>query len=336
MAQERFRVVVTATSVVPEAIERLKGIGARVDIMESPVTEQSLLDEVQRAPVDAILMSGNPPIERRLFQQAPNLRVIAKHGVGINSIDVDCATEFGVLVMVTGDANAPAVAEHAIALMLALGRDLPGLHASVKAGTWARNTYKGRELRGRTLGLIGFGRIGRRVAELARCIGMRILVLPRVAGSIDSTLAEEASSLESLLAEADVVSLHAPLTPETRHLLDRRALSLMKPGALIINTARGGLIDEHALADALIEGRISGAGLDNFDVEPPPPDCPLLNAPNLILTPHIGGITTAALQRVGTIAADNIAAVLEGRQPDPANVVNSALLHPSGKAPHAR
>jgi D-3-phosphoglycerate dehydrogenase len=326
MSQERFRIVVTGTGVVQEALERLRGMGARVDIMEGRVTEQSLLDEIDRSPVDAILMRSNPPVGRALFERALGLRVIAKHGVGVNSVDIEAATEFGVLVMVTGDANSPAVAEHAMALMFALGRDLPRLDRSMKAGQWARETFVGQELRGRTLGLVGFGRIGRQVAELARCVGMRVLALPRVAGSVDKTMAEEAPSLPSLLAEADIVSLHAPLTPATRHLIDRRTLSMMKPGAILINTARGGLVDEAALAEALREGRIAGAGLDNLDEEPPPPDCPLLTAPNTILTPHVAGVTTAALQRVGTMAAENIAAVLEGRRPDAANVVNPVLL----------
>ncbi len=181
-------------------------------------------------------------------------------------------------------------------------------------------------MRGRTLGLVGFGRIARRVAVLGRCFGMPILALPRMPGTIDPALAEEAASLEALLAAADVVSLHAPLTQATRGMIGRTTLPLMKPDALLVNTARGGLVDEAALAEALAAGRLAGAGLDNLADEPPGPDCPLLGAPNVIITPHVAGSTTASMVRMGTVAADNIASVLEGRAVDRANVMNPAVL----------
>jgi D-3-phosphoglycerate dehydrogenase len=241
-------------------------------------------------------------------------------------VDIAAATRHGVLVMVAGDANAPAVAEHTMALMLTLGRDIVPLDLNTRGGLWDRGTYKARELRGRTLGLVGFGRIARRVAALARAFGMTVMALPRVPGSIDLALAGEAPSLEALLATADIVSLHTPLTAKTRGMIDAAALSLMKPGALLINTARGGLVDEDALLDALMSGRLAGAALDNLVQEPPAPDTPLLSAPNLIVTPHIAGISTAAMILMGTAAAENIAAVLEGRALETSNVMNPAAL----------
>jgi D-3-phosphoglycerate dehydrogenase / 2-oxoglutarate reductase len=319
-----FRVLVTSTDLVPEAVARLEAAGAAVVMLDGRITEDRLLAAFAEAPVHAVLMRGNPPFTEAVFARAPHLRVVAKHGAGVDSVDIAAATRHGVLVMVAGDANAPAVAEHTMALILALGRDIVTLDARTRGGAWDREGYKGRELRGRTLGLVGFGRIARRVAVLGRCFGMDVLALPRVPGSIGSALAEEAASLPALLAASDVVSLHAPLTAATRGMINRTTLALMKPDALLVNTARGGLIDEAALAEALEAGRLAGAGLDNLADEPPAPDCPLLRAPRLIVTPHIAGITTAAMIRMGTVAAENIAAVLEGRVPEPGNVLNPA------------
>jgi D-3-phosphoglycerate dehydrogenase len=224
---------------------------------------------------------------------------------------------------------------------LALGRELESLSARVKSGRWDRGNFQGRELRGRTLGLIGFGRIGRRVAELARCFGMHVVALTstpthattarvgdpgRSPESVNPALAETAVSLDALLASCDIVSLHCPLTAETRGMMDRRTFAMMKPGALFINTARGALVDEAALADALSSGRLAGAALDTLAEEPPAPGSPLLSAPNLIITPHIAGQTSAAVERMGIAAAENIVAVLTGGTVDRANVVNYSLL----------
>ena len=323
---ERPRVLVTSTDLAPEAVARLEAIGATVSMLEGRITEARLLAAFDEAPVHAVLMRGNPPFTEAVIAAASHLRVIAKHGAGVDSVDIAAATRHGVLVMVAGDANAPAVAEHTMALILTLGRDIVPLNARTHGGAWDRDGYKGRELRGRTLGLVGFGRIARRVAVLGRCFGMAVMALPRVPGTIDPALADEAASLPALLAASDVVSLHAPLTAATRGLIGPATLPLMKPGALLINTARGGLVDEAALAEALIAGRLAGAGLDNLVDEPPAPDCPLLNAPNVIITPHIAGITTASMIRMGTVAAENIAAVLKGGALDKGNVLNPAVL----------
>jgi D-3-phosphoglycerate dehydrogenase len=290
------------------------------------VSEQRLIEELAKQPVQAILMRGNPPVSVAVLDAAPELRVIAKHGAGVDSVDLAAATARKVLVMVAGDANAPAVAELTLGCILALGRELEPLSARVRSGQWDRGNYHGRELRGRTLGLIGFGRIGRRVAELARCFGMRVVVLTHSPESITPALAERAVSLDALLASCDIVSLHCPLTAETRGMMDRRAFAMMKPGALFINTARGALVDEAALADALTSGRLAGAALDTLAEEPPAPGSPLLSAPNLIITPHIAGQTGAAVERMGIAAAENIVAVLTGGTVDRANVVNYSLL----------
>jgi D-3-phosphoglycerate dehydrogenase len=326
MAEDGFRVVVTGSELVSTAAEKLRSIGATLEMMAGKITEERLIQELSQAPTQAVLMRGNPPVSGAVLRAAPELRVIAKHGVGVDSVDLASATERGILVMVAGEANAPAVAELTLGFLLALGRDFLRLDTHVKSGKWERGTYHGTELRGRTLGLIGFGRIGRRVAELARCIGLRIIAFTRSPELVDPKLAEAKKSLESLLAESDIVSLHCPLTPETQGLMDRRAFARMKPGALFINTSRGALVDEAALAEALMGGRLGGAALDTLVDEPPASDNPLLSAPNLIITPHIAGQTTAAVQRMGIAAAENIVAVLTGGAIETANVVNLSVL----------
>ncbi len=324
MAKHQYQVLVTGAELVPAAVDKLSAIGASLTMMPGKVTEQRLIEELAKQPAQAILMRGNPPVSQAVLDAAPELRVIAKHGVGVDSVDLAAATAHGVLVMVVGDANAPAVAELTLGCILALGRELWSLSARVRSGQWDRGSYQGSELRGRTLGLIGFGRIGRRVAELARCCGMRVIALTRSPQSI--TPVERAASFEALLAASDIVSLHCPLIAETRGLMNRQAFAMMKPGALFINTARGALVDEAALADALSSGRLAGAALDTLAEEPPAPGNPLLSAPNLIITPHIAGQTGAAVERMGIAAAENIIAVLTGGAVDPANVVNHGLL----------
>lgn len=326
MANDSLRVLVTGSGLVSAAVDKLASIGATLTMMPGKVTEQRLIEELAKQPTQAILMRGNPPVSQAVFKAAPGLRVIAKHGAGVDSVDLGAATAYNVLVMVAGDANSPAVAELTLGFILALGCELESLSARVKAGQWDRGNYHGTELRGRTLGLIGFGRIGRRVAKLARGFGMRVVALAHSPESVTPELAERAASLEALLAIADVVSLHCPLNADTRGLMNRQTFAMMKPEALFINTARGALVDEAALAEALSSGRLAGAALDTLAEEPPAPGNPLLTAPNLILTPHIAGQTYAAVERMGIAAADNIVAVLTGGSIDAANVVNHGLL----------
>ena len=318
----KIRVLVTGAELVSAAVEKLSAIGASLTMMSGKVTEQRLIEELAQQPTQAILMRGNPPVTRAVLEAAPALRVIAKHGVGVDSVDVAAATEKGILVMVAGEANAPAVAEMTLAYILALGRDLETLSGRTKAGQWDRGSYHGNELRGRTLGVVGFGRTGRRVAQLARCLGLRVIVFTRSPQSVDPAVAETAMSLPALLAESDIVSLHCPLTAETRAMMGAEAFAAMKRGALFINTARGALVDETALAEALQNGQLSGAALDTLTEEPPAANHPLLSAPNLLITPHIAGQTRDAVKRMGVAAAENIVAVLTGAGLNPANVVN--------------
>lgn len=249
---------------------------------------------------------------------APSLRVIGNHGTGTNAIDTGHAAALGIPVVVTPEANAVSVAEHAIALMLGVARRLPAADRATRAGdTGFKYRSHFLELSGKTLGIVGFGRIGRRAAAIARHgLGMRILVHARrpdraaLAG-----LGAEAVDLPSLLRGADVVSLHLPLTPDTRGMIGAGELALLRAGAILVNTGRGAVLDEEALLAALGEGRLAGAGLDVTAHEHLPPDHPLRARDDVILTPHIGGSTEEALERTALEVAGQILDVLAGRRP---------------------
>jgi D-3-phosphoglycerate dehydrogenase len=316
-----MRVLVTGAALAPEARAVLTAIGAELVMMPSGISPEQITAALAGAPTHAILMRGNPKIGGAVMDAAPDLRVIAKHGAGVDSVDLAAAASRGIQVMIAGDANAPAVAEHTIGLILALGRDIAALSVRTAAGHWDRETYAGREIAGRVLGLVGFGRIARRVAVTASALGMTVIALPHHPGGVDPALAQEVASLGELLAQADIVSLHVPLTPATAGMIDAAAFAAMKPGALLINTARGALLDEAALLDALTRGHLGGAGLDTLVEEPPRPGHPLLTAPRVIVTPHIASATGASLTRMGVVAARNIAAVLTGQKLDPGNLV---------------
>jgi D-3-phosphoglycerate dehydrogenase len=304
----------------------LAAIGASLETIAGKVTEARLIEALAE-PTQAIVMRGNPPISRAVLEAAaPHLRVIAKPGAGVDSVDLKAATEHRIPIMTAGYGNAPAVAEITIGFMLALGRDVIRLDRRTRRGDWRRDDYNSSELSGRTLGLVGFGRIGRRVAELAKAFGMRVLVFTRTPAKVTPDLAEVAESFDALLREADYVSLHCPLDETTRGLMSREAIAAMRPGTFLINTGRGALVDETALAEALASGHLAGAALDTLSEEPPPSDNPLLSAPNLILTPHIAGLTTGAVQRTGTTTAVNIIAVLTGGEIDRNNVANPEVL----------
>jgi D-3-phosphoglycerate dehydrogenase / 2-oxoglutarate reductase len=324
--EARFRVLVTSSEMIPAGADMLEAIGASIDMLAGKVTEARLI-EALATPTRAMVMRGNPPITRTVLEAAaPHLRVIAKPGAGVDSVDLKAATEHGIPVMTAGHGNAPAVAEITLAFMLALGRDIVRLDRRTRGGEWRRDDYNSSELAGRTLGIVGFGRIGGRVAELARAFGMRVIVFTRTPAKVGSDFADAVDSLAALLRDSDYVSLHCPLDATTRRLLGRDAIAAMRKGAFLINTGRGALIDEAALAEALASGHIAGAALDTLSEEPPPPDNPLLSAPNVILTPHIAGLTTGATRRTGIATAQNIIAVLTGGEMERANVANPDVL----------
>lgn len=238
-----------------------------------------------------------------------NLRVISKHGSGIDTIDVQAASARGVAVKAAAGANAAAVAEHTWALILACAKSLPELNTRVHQGHWDKATHKSLELYGKTLGLIGIGTIGSRVAGVGIAMGMRVIAYDPFAQEAPPGVT--LCTLKDALSNSDIVSLHCPLTAENRNLINREALALMRKGAILVNTARGGLIDEAALMEALGSGHLRAAGLDTFASEPPPADLPMRSVPGVIMTPHVGGVTGDAYRNMGVAAAKNILSVLD-------------------------
>lgn len=271
------------------------------------------------AAVEAILTRGRGKIPAALMERCPNLRAVARAGAGLDNVDVAAARRLGVPVIYAPGANADTVAEHTLALILDLVRGVTACARQVREGRWEeRGRYARDEVRGLTLGLVGFGAVGRRVARLADAFGMRVVVAARRGLDVPAPFA--ALPLEVLLATSDVVSLHAPLTPETDRLIDARRLAAMKPGAFLMNTARGRLVDQTALAAALAAGRLGGFGADVLDEEPPAADDPLLASDRVVLTPHVASLTGATYRRMCVETAKNVVAILCGGAPAPASV----------------
>jgi len=241
-----------------------------------------------------------------LLEKAPRLRVIGRAGVGVDNVDVEAATRRGILVMNTPGGNAVSVAEHTLALMLGLARAVPQANASIQAGRWEKSAFSGTELRGKTLGLVGLGRVGTEVARRARALEMKVLAYdPFVTPAAAREVEVELVPLDDVLRQSDVVSLHTSLSAVTEKMLDAAAIAKMKKGARLVNCARGELIDEAALAEALKSGHLAGAALDTFAQEPPK-NSPLIGLPNLIATPHIAGSTAEAQEEVGTAIAQQV------------------------------
>lgn len=264
------------------------------------------------------VITRNAGLSAEAMAAAPGLKVVAVHGTGTDAVAVGAAAARGITVCNTPGANAQSVAEHAIALILALAKAIPSSDAAVRRADHAFK-YEARflELSGLTCGLVGLGEIGRAVAGIARALGMRVIGVSRQPSpaAFAATGVEPRPSLDALLAESDVVSLHLPLTAQTRQMIGMRELALMKRSAFLVNTSRGGLLDEAALADALARGVIAGAGLDVFATEPLPSNSPLAGLPNVVLSPHTAGSTAQALERMARLAADQVVDVLAGRAP---------------------
>lgn len=274
-------------------------------------SEATLIEATREA---SAILARLATVTRRVIEAAPKLRIVSRHGIGVDAVDLDTATEHGVVVTTTGAANATAVAEYTFALLLGLARHVPAAHHSMRAGTWDRDPLVGAELEGKALGIVGLGEIGRRVARMGQGFGMHVLAAdPHIATSplAGVTLVP----LPRLCQEADVLSLHMRLDASTHGIIDAAALAAMKPTAILVNTARGELIDEPALIAALAARRIAGAALDTFADEPLAASSPLRAMPNVILSPHVAGQTREALAKVAVAAADAILDELAGRRP---------------------
>jgi len=316
-------IAVTATADFPVNMapvrRTLKGI-APVKIIPLPFSPLSEAEEMRLAKAlqgaGAMLLRPGY-ITATLLDHLPDLRVVSVHGAGVDQVDVAACTDRGILVTNAPGANADAVAELAIGLMLSLVRRIPQSAERVRRDrVWGEARHTGSELKGKTLGLLGFGQIGRRVALIANAIGMNVRACdPAVPSKAMRDGGARPLKLDALLAASDVVSLHAPHVPSTHHLINRSAIAKMKKGALLVNTARGPLIEEAALLRALKSGRLGGAALDVLEGEPPDPKSAIFDAPNLIVTPHIAGSTDECLAAIARTAAEDIAQILQGKRP---------------------
>ena len=314
--QKSRPVVVVSAPIHQRGLELLRADCDVREVHHGVVTDAEMAAAL--ADADAMILRS-VPLPGDLLRNCPRLKVIAKHGAGLDSVDLDVATELGIIVATSGNANSISVAEHAVTLMLAVMRRVPELDALTRTGG-----YRERErltafpdLFGATVGIVGFGNIGRSVAEMVGG-GFRATVLaydPMVSAEDIAAAGGEKVELDELLERSDVVSLHLPLTESTRHFIGGEQLARMKPGAILVNTSRGGTVDEEALAKALADGTLRGAGLDVFETEPPDVSAPIFAAPQVVVSPHAGGGTELARVRAATESAEAALAVLAGDKP---------------------
>ena len=293
-----------------EGVRMLMEAGFDVDL-ETSITGPELVERVKD--FDAIVVRSRTKVTREVIEASGRLRAVARAGVGLDNVDLEAAKERGVEVLNSPEAPSNAVAELVLGLMLSLARRIPLGDASMKRGEWIKRRLTGIELEGKTLGIVGFGRIGYNLARKAKAMGMRVVtdaIIEKLMRFVDETGAESVP-MEDLLKESDFVSIHVPLRPQTRHMIGARELETMKDGAYLINAARGGVVDEDALREALVRGKLAGAALDVFEIEPPE-DTSLTGLENLIALPHIGAATVEAQAANSTIVAEKLIKLFTG------------------------
>ncbi len=301
--------------------ELLLEAGFTVDVIDGRLSEEELLACV--ADYEGIIVRSGTRISQAVLDQATKLKVVGRAGSGVDNIDVAAASRKGVVVMNTPGGNTVTTAEHAIAMTLSMARKIPQASATLRSGRWAKKEFMGTEVTGKTMGVLGMGNIGTVVARRAMGLGMRVLAFdPYLKESEARRIGVEPADLETVLAKSDFVTIHVPGGQDTHHLLNAERLALMKPGAHLINCARGGIVDEAALLDALNSGHLAGAALDVFEVEPPPADHPLLGHPNVVATPHLGASTTDAQINVAVAVAQQFVDYLKN------GVIANALNFP--------
>jgi D-3-phosphoglycerate dehydrogenase len=324
----RRPLIVSLTMMREEGLALLRAAGTLQ--MASALEPDVLRREVAEA--DALVIRTAGVIDAALMDAAPRLRVIGRHGVGCDQIDIEAATERGIQVVYTPGANTEAVAEHTLAFLVGLSKHFPQQMRALREGRYLdRTRLVGRDLKGRTLGIIGFGRIGRRVAEIAHIgVGMKVLYNDIVAAplKVETHLGAHRVSFETLLSDSEYVTLHVPLDASTRHMIDARALARIHPGACLVNTCRGPVVDESAVAEALDRGQLAGYAADVFEREPPPPDHPLIGRDDCLLTPHSAAQTVEGLTNMARGVAEDVVGVLRGEPPrnpfnDPSAVAES-------------
>lgn len=302
---QRPAIVVTGADLAPQALAILTGFEI-VYAGKTPQEAELIALCRRHDPVAIIVRYGK--VGSAVMDAAPSLRVISKHGSGTDTIDKEAAKARGIEVRAAVGANAAAVAEQALALLLACAKSVVRLNERMHAGHWDKATHKSLELHGRTVGLVGLGAIGQRFARMCDAMGMKVIGFDPFAQNLPQYI--RAADLTTIWRECDAISLHCPLTPENRNLVNAQTLAACKRGVILVNTARGGLVDEAALLDALRCGQVASAGLDSFAVEPMAPPHLFHGEPNIILSPHIGGVTGDAYINMGVGAANNVLTVL--------------------------
>lgn len=317
--------VLVTDSVDEKAIEILRGAKSVEVVVDHKISAEDLLKTIDQ--YEGIIIRSRTKMTAEIIQAGKNLKIVARAGVGVDNVDLDAATKQGVIVVNSPEGNTVAAAEHTVSLMMALSRQIPAADLSMKAGKWDRNKFMGTELYNKTLGLVGFGKIGGRVAKVSSALGMQVLIYdPFVNKELAEKEGYKMASLDELFAQADYITLHIPKTKDTANLINAENMAKMKKGVRIINCARGGLIDEKALAEALKSGHVGGAALDVFGSEPPEADNPLISAPNIVLTPHLGASTEEAQVNVALDVAEQVRDVLTGGMPRAA--VNIPAMKP--------
>ena len=320
-----FQVFVTAPALAPAGLALLQRHGCTLTLLPDGGGRAEVEALMAAHAFDAVI-SRTADLSPAAIAACPSLKVISKHGVGVSNIAVEAATRRGIPVYVTPGANAQSVAELTLGLMLAAARRIAHLDHELRQGRWTR-AQDGLQLAGRRLGLLGFGQVGQRVARVAQALGMEVHANdPALQGPSPVPGVHLHPTLDALLPASDVLSLHVPLTRGTRGLVGARALDLLPPGALLVNTARGEVVDEPELIARLRDGRLAGAGLDTLASEPLPAGHPLAQLPTVVLTPHVGGSTAAALAAMAEGAARNVLGFLRGERPDPRSCVNPEVL----------
>jgi D-3-phosphoglycerate dehydrogenase / 2-oxoglutarate reductase len=329
--------VLIADSISQRGVDELSRDNALEVVIKTGLREEELVEVIP--PFAALVVRSQTRVTAEILKAAAKLRVVGRAGVGVDNVDVETATRRGIVVLNAPGGNTVSTAEHAFSLLLSVARKIPQAHANVHSKRWDKKDFEGVELYNKTLGVIGMGRIGSELSRRAIAFGMRVVAYdPYLSATRARSLQVElVDDLDDLLKSADFISLHTPFTPETRHILDAERLRKTKRGVRIINCARGGLIDETALVDALQEGHVAGAALDVFETEPLPADSALRSVPNVVLTPHLGASTAEAQESVGIEIAQSIRAVLlEGTIRNAVNMPNLDAKTLAIIGPHLR
>ena len=309
--------VLVADAINKKGVENLKEVADVV--VDTSITPEELVNTIHE--YDGIIVRSRTKVTREVIENGENLKIIARAGVGVDNIDLDAATEKGIMVVNSPESTSITVAEHTMGLLLSLARKISIADKSVKEAKWEKKRFMGVELRKKTLGVIGMGRIGSQVVSRCKAFEMDVVAYdPYLPKEIALQMGVELVDLETLLKKADFITIHVPLTPETKHLISTEEFEMMKDSAFITNCARGGIIDEDALYDALVNNKIGGAALDVYEDEPPAEDCKLFELDNIILTPHIAASTKEAQRDAAIIVADEIIELFKGGTPQ--NVLN--------------